>query len=95
MNSRTAFRIFLLVVLASIATFAKEPPGQVISWPESGSPVLRFSFGKFKEIGGVGSQHTYVTDTTAENLGTKSIPDATFTLFIFSTRIKLEWAKVS
>jgi hypothetical protein len=52
-------------------------------WPDSGTPVLRFNFGKFKEIGGVASQHTYVSDTTAENLWGKNISDATFSLYLF------------
>jgi hypothetical protein len=44
----------------------KTPPQQVIDWPQSGTPVLRFSFSKFKELGSVGNQRNYVTDTTVE-----------------------------
>jgi hypothetical protein len=72
----------LLLLMISPAS-AKEQPVQTVSWPEAGSPVLKFTFGKFKEIGGVGSQHTYVSDTTAQNLWSKNIPDATFTLYLF------------
>ncbi len=52
-------------------------------WPDSGSPVLRFSFAKFKEIGGVGNLHTFMTETTASNLWTKAISNANFTLYLF------------
>jgi len=86
MNSRFGLlhrTVSVIIVLVAVDSFAKDPPAQVITWPESGTPVLRFNFGKFKEIGGVGSQHTYVTDTVAENLWSKSIPDATFTLYLF------------
>jgi hypothetical protein len=37
-------------------------------WPTSGQPVVRFSLGKFKEIGSSGKQHNYSIDVTAENL---------------------------
>ena len=49
----------LLVLMVSAAS-AKEQPAQTVTWPEQGTPVLKFTFGKFKEIGGLGSQHTYV-----------------------------------
>jgi PEGA domain len=55
----------------------------VIVWPESGPPVLRFSFAKFKEIGGIGNQRTFMTETTAQNLWSKSISNANFTLYLF------------
>lgn len=72
--------VFLLLTVA--VGFAKDS-GQTVTWPDAGTPVLRFTFAKFKEIGGVGSQHTYVSDTTAENLWNKNIPDASFTLYLF------------
>lgn len=75
--------IALLVLVAAIPTVAKEQPVQMVNWPETGNPILRFSFSKFKEIGGMGSQRTYVTDTTAENLWTKTISDATFSLYLY------------
>ena len=71
------------ILLAGLTAHAKEQPGQTVMWPESGTPIIRFTFAKFKEIGGLGSQHTYVTDTIAENLWSKSIPDATFSLYLF------------
>ncbi len=70
---------FAVVLLALYAT-AKDQPAQVLVWPEQGTPVVRFTFGKFKEVGSLGNQRTYVTDTTAENLWSKRIPDATFVL---------------
>jgi PEGA domain len=89
MNSR--FRRSLLgrwplaLALCVITTLAasKEQPSQTINWPESGTAIIRFTFSKFKEVGGLGSQRTYVTDTTAENLWGKTIPDATFSLYLF------------
>src|ERR1700737_4637504 len=77
---------------------AKEPPPQVIDWPASGKPILRFSFGKFKELSSAGKQHSYATDVTAENLWNKKISRAEFTLYIFDkakVRIGEGWIAIS
>lgn len=62
---------------------AKDTPFQVIVWPEQGASVVRFTFGKFKEVGSLGNERTYVTETTAENLWSKRIPEANFALYLF------------
>ena len=72
-----------LLSLLSTVALAKEPPSQVITWPDTGAPVLRFTFGKFKDVGSFGNQRTYVTETTAENIGSKSIGSANFSLYLF------------
>jgi hypothetical protein len=46
-------------LLASYS-YAKDPPVQVIVWPDTGTPGLRFTFAKFKEIGGIGNQRSRV-----------------------------------
>jgi len=74
---------FVLLFLGIFSAQAKDQPIQVITWPEQGTPVVRFTFGKFKEVGSLGSQRTYVTETTAENLFSKRISDANFTLYLF------------
>lgn len=71
------------VLLLTPQALAKDPPAQTFDWPESGKPVLRFGFGKFKEIGELAGARSYVTDTTAQNLWTKPIPDATFLLYLY------------
>src|SRR5579862_4621976 len=61
--------VLLLVLLLAVAIpylSAKDVPFQVVTWPESGPPALRFTFSKFKEIGEMGREHTYVTDIIAE-----------------------------
>ena len=83
---RKALASILISVLAAVAApmaFAKDAPAQVVMWPESGTPVLRFTFGKFKEIGSLGSERSYVTETTAENLWSKPISNAGFSLYLF------------
>jgi PEGA domain len=83
MSLRKPLRAFFVVLLLTSAIYAKEPPAQVIVWPESGTPVLRFSFTKFKEVGSIGNERTYMTDTTTENLWGKAIPNANFSLYLF------------
>ena len=81
-----------------IALSAKEPPAQVLVWPATGTPVLRFSFGKFRELSSIGSLHNYLIDTTAENVWGKKISDATFTLYLFDknkARIGEGWITLS
>jgi hypothetical protein len=72
----TASTPWLFVVLSSLA--AKDNPFQIATWPDSGRPVLRFTFSKFKDIGGMGKEHTYITDTIAENVSDKTIGDREF-----------------
>ena len=74
----------LILTLASLLVVAKDQPFQVVSWPDSGQPVLRFTFSKFNSIGsGMGKERTYITDVTAENLSNKAITGASFSLYVF------------
>jgi hypothetical protein len=76
-------RTLLLTLFVTLTAYAKDPPLQVIVWPESGTPIFRFTFGKFQEVGALGSQRSYVTETTAENLWSKPISNANFSLYLF------------
>jgi hypothetical protein len=73
--------LFLAVAVSSL--LAKDNVFQTVNWPESGQTVLRFSFSKFKDIGGMGKEHTYLTDTIAENVSDKTIGNANFSLYVF------------
>jgi hypothetical protein len=76
-----ASTLLLLVVLSSLA--AKDNPFQIVTWPDSGRPVLRFTFSRFKDIGGMGKEHTYITDTIAENLSDKTVGTANLSHYVF------------
>src|SRR5258708_22389196 len=78
----TAFLPLLMMLLVATAS-AKEQPAQTVTWPESGTPILRFTFTKFREVSAFRSERTYVTDTTVENLWTKAIPEAAFSLYLY------------
>jgi PEGA domain len=73
----------LLLVIANPYLSGKDAAFQVVTWPDSGQPTLRFTFSKFKEMAGMGRERTYVTDTIAENLSDKTIGSATFSLYVF------------
>jgi hypothetical protein len=65
----TRCKLLLVALLALLVAMAeaKDPPGQTVVWPESGQPVLRFVFGKFKEGPAYGREHNYTCETTAQN----------------------------
>jgi hypothetical protein len=78
------FRLSIVLLLLTAPALAKDaPPLQVIDWPATGAPVVRFTFGKFKPLPGMSSLHGYVMDTSAENLSTKLIPSARFSVYLF------------
>src|ERR1041385_7536595 len=82
MNMRRIPFLFC-ILLSTIAATAKDAPLQVLNWPETGTPVLRFTFSKFKDVASFRKEHTYVCDTTAENLSGKTIPSAKFSLYLY------------
>lgn len=74
----------LILISANPFVIAKDQPFQVVSCPESGQPVLRFTFSKFNSIGtGMGKERTYISDVMAENLSDKTITGANFSLYLF------------
>jgi len=77
------FACVLVLAVAVSTLLAKDNVFQTVNWPESGQTVLRFSFSKFKDIGGMGKEHTYLTDTIAENVSDKTIGNANFSLYVF------------
>jgi len=81
--SSRIFGIFITLSMLWSPALAKDAPLQVVDWPATGTPVVRFSFGKLKPLPGMSNLHGYVMDTTAENLSPKQIPSARFTVYLF------------
>jgi hypothetical protein len=77
------FRLCLTLLLLTVPALAKDASLQVIDWPATGIPVVRFTFGKFKPLPGMGNMHGYVMDTMAVNLSPKLIPSARFSVYLF------------
>jgi hypothetical protein len=70
-------------LLLPLSTQAKETPLQTIDWPETGTPVLRFTFSKFKALPSGGNLRGFEMDTTAQNLSDRVIPGAHFKVYLF------------
>ena len=81
MSKMIADAFFVVVVTCSLA--ARDVPTRVINWPQTGSPVIRITLGKFKEISSVGGQHTSLIDTTAASLWNKKISHLSFNFYLF------------
>ena len=75
--------LFLFALFLSGSCFAKDSPSLVVPWPEAGNPTIRFTFGRFREVGVFRQERTYTCDTTAENLSSKVISNASFTLYFY------------
>jgi len=74
----------LFLMVAGLAAGAKDQPLQVVSWPDSGQPVLRFTFSKFKEVAsGMGKERIYIIEVAADNLSDRTINNASFSLYVF------------
>jgi hypothetical protein len=81
--SSRILRLALVLLLLTVPALAKDIPLQVIDWPNSGSPAVRFGFDKFKPLEGMGSMHGYVMDTTAQNLSPRLISSQRFSIYLF------------
>src|ERR1039458_7104227 len=80
-------KLWIICVLLSIPVpmhAAKDVPFQTLDWPDSGPPVLRFTFSKFKLlVNGEGKEHPCLRDPTAENLTTKNLENVSLSLYVF------------
>jgi hypothetical protein len=75
--------VSLLLACPLLAKDKSKDNLETVDWPATGTPVVRFTFAKFKALPGMGSLHGYVMDTTAENLSSKPIPSAQFNVYLF------------
>lgn len=57
-NSRLLGLAIAFILAIGGQSSAKDTSAQVITWPQTGSPVVRLTLGKIKEITSLSSQHT-------------------------------------
>jgi len=86
LNRMRNLLLSLILVASAFAAIAKDAPMQVIDWPAIGTPVVRFTFDKFRALEGMSSQRGYAMETTAENLSTRTIPHAQFSIYLFDKK---------
>jgi hypothetical protein len=87
-----------LFLIFSCASQAKDQPLQEIVWPPSGTPVMKFTIQKLRQMGSSTGQRIYAIDMTAENLWNKKINQANFALYLFDkekARIGEGWIVVT
>jgi hypothetical protein len=80
------FSLPIVLCALAIALQAKDQPAQVIVWPTTGTPLVRFTLGKFKGEGSFETRRTYVIDIVADNLSSKTIPNGAFFLYLFDKK---------
>lgn len=69
-----------LLLFLAISTFAADT---VLTWPPSGKDaMLRFTIGKLRSVGSASRQNDYLGEALAENVSTKTIPSASFYLYL-------------
>ena len=82
--SRSLLLLLPLMLLALVPGNAKETPFQTVDWPSTGPAAVRFTFAKFKQLtGGIGKEHGYVDDVTAENLSGTVIARLDLQMYVF------------
>jgi PEGA domain len=81
MLKRTALIVLLLLTTAFMS--AKDVPGQVLTWPEHGQQLVRFTIGKFKEISSHNGERNFSAEVLAENLWNKPIHLAAFHAYFY------------
>jgi len=84
-------RIFacLYFLLGAVALFAAGKPEVVVSWPDV-NPTIRLAFGTFREVGNYAGQTSFVSDVVVENLSSRAIPQASFTVYLFDkSRVRI------
>ncbi|MBZ5703886.1 MAG: PEGA domain-containing protein [Acidobacteriia bacterium] len=74
--------VSLLLVFGVVPAKAKSEPTLVMLWPNATAPTLRLTFGKFRQMGAYAGQLSFVSDVTVENMSSKPIPRASFTVYL-------------
>ncbi len=75
--------IWMVAVLLLWAVESALAADTVLTWPANGSDtMLRFTLSKLRQISSVSGQSDYLGEALAENLSTKTIPSASFYLYL-------------
>lgn len=82
--SRSALALLLLVTPFLAAKDKKDRPSStiVMLWPDSTSPTIKLTFGKFAQLAAYNSQISLESNVLIENLSGKRIPLASFTVYL-------------
>ena len=83
-HRRSVAATALLLVLCFIASAkAKSKDSEfTMLWPNESAPTLKIAFGKFREVSSYSGQHDFTQDVTVENVSSRNIPFASFTVYM-------------
>jgi hypothetical protein len=82
-SSLRRFCLSFALLLFTVPALAKDTPFQIIEWPTTGTPALRFTFDKLRQLEGGGRSHGYTVSVAVQNLSPRLIPGARFSLYLF------------
>ncbi len=82
MNLRKIGALVLIAVIAPFASAKDKDNEVVIMWPTSGPATLKATFSRFRELPSYGGAHDYTQDVTVENVSSRNIPFASFTVYL-------------
>jgi hypothetical protein len=74
--------VCLLTTLASSFLHGKDAPPIVVYWPNQDQPSIKLAFGTLHEIGVFGNKRTLIAEVMVQNVSTKPIPRASFTVYL-------------
>jgi hypothetical protein len=72
----------LLFFLSSAFAKNKSESGITIFWPNTTQPILKLTFGRFNQLASYNGQLSLQSQVLIENLSTKAIPQASFTVYM-------------
>jgi hypothetical protein len=77
-------RVCLLGFLLTLTSLslAKDEPGIVMLWPSQDNASLKLTFGRFRSVAAYEGKLTLVSDVVIENLSSKVMPQASFSVFL-------------
>jgi PEGA domain len=77
-----SYIVAVLLILSSALAKGKPEPSVIMLWPNEQKPTLKFTFGRFQQVGGYAGQRSFVSDVTVENMSGKTIPQASLTVYL-------------
>jgi PEGA domain len=76
-------KVSALVLFVIITRFATAKENDIVMmWPSTGAATLKATFGRFRELSSYSGRHDYTEDVTVENVSSKNIPFASFTVYL-------------
>jgi hypothetical protein len=73
---------FIFIIVAFVFGREKSETAMTIFWPNTTQPTLKLTFGRFAELASYKGELSLQSQVLIENLSTKTIPQASFTVYV-------------